>query len=139
MKRLHPVLLLLLLTGFLSCKKFIEQQEKKAVLNIITNGQWYVSQYQQNDSDITAAFSGYLFKFDENGIVTGSKDGVSQKGLWVTDVGARTVTASFLTAGPPISLLNETWKITDSYTDRVVAHSTDTVNSTSNILQLRKQ
>jgi len=139
MKSRHPILLLFLLTCILSCKKFIEQQERKAVLNIITNGKWYVSQYQQNDSDITAAFSGYLFKFDENGVVTGSKDGVSQKGLWVTDVGARTVSASFLTAGPPINLLNETWKITDSYTDRVVANSKDTVNHTSNILQLRKQ
>ena len=139
MKSRNLVLLILLLTCFLSCKKFIEEQEKKAVLNIITTGQWYVSQYKQNDSDITAAFSGYLFKFDENGVVTGSKDGLSQKGLWVPDVGARTVSASFLTAGPPVNLLNETWKITDSYTDRLVANSKDTVNNTSNILQLRKQ
>ena len=139
MKRCIPVLLLLFGAYFVSCKKFIQQQEEKALMSAITNGYWYVSQYQQNDSDITASFSGYLFKFDANGIVTGTKDTVSQKGLWVADINARTVSASFLTAGPPVSLLNETWKITDSYTDLVIAHSTDTVNNTSNILQLRKQ
>ena len=83
--------------------------------------------------------SGNCVKFDANGIVTGTKDGISQKGLWVVDIAARTISSSFLTAGPPVNLLNETWKITDSYTDRVIANSTDTVNNTSNTLELRKQ
>ena len=137
MKRLYPILIFVSL--FFSCKKYIQQQEEKAALAIITNGVWYVQLYQQNDSNITASFSGYLFKFDANGIVTGTKDTVSVKGAWSTDIAARSVITNFPTAVAPVKYLNETWKITDSYTDSVAATSKDTTNNTSNILHLKKQ
>lgn len=139
MKPRHPVALLIFVFFFFSCKKLIQQQEEKAAMSIITNGLWYVQLYHQNDSDITASFSGYLFKFDANGIVTGTKDSVAVTGAWSVDIAARAVIANFPSAGPPVSYLNETWKITDSYTDSVVANSTDTINNTSNILHLHKQ
>lgn len=137
MKRLI-VLMLIPATCLLSCKKFIEQQEKNAVMNIITSGTWSVFQYSKNDSNITAAFSGYSFKFDANGVVTGKTLTTSQKGVWVADVGARTVTANFPMADTPVSYLNYVWKIVDSYEDRVVARVTDTVANTTNVLDLRK-
>jgi hypothetical protein len=139
MKRLYLVILLIFTSLLFSCKKYIQQQEQKAALAIITNGVWYVQLYQQNDSNITASFSGYLFKFDANGTVTGTKDTVSVKGAWSTDIAARAVITNFPTAVPPVKYLNETWKITDSYTDSVVATSKDTTNNTSNILHLKKQ
>jgi len=139
MKKLYPVYLLLFISFFGSCKKFIQQQEEKAAISIITNGYWYVQLYQQNDSDITAAFSGYLFKFDANGVVTGSKDTVSDKGTWSTDIAARAIITDFPAAAAPVKYLNETWKIKDSYTDSVVASSSDSINNTSNVLHLRKQ
>jgi len=139
MKRLYLISFLLFVALSFSCKKFIQQQEEKAVMSIITNGYWRVDQYVQNDSDITASFSGYLFKFDANGIVTGTKDGVSDKGLWTPDVNARTITSSFPTAVPPVSLLNGVWKIKDSGNDFVLANYTDTVLHTSNTLRLKKQ
>src|SRR5258708_2287800 len=138
MKRLYPIVLLLFASSFLSCKKFIQQQEEKAALSIMTNGAWYVQLYRQNDSDITASFSGYLFKFDANGIVTGTKDSVSVKGTWSTNIAARAIISDFPAAAAPVKYLNETWKITDSYTDSVVASSKDSANNTSNILHLRK-
>ena len=58
MRQLFPVLGVLIL--FLSRKKFVEKQEEKAVEADVTNGLWYVSGYEQNDSNITASFSGYL-------------------------------------------------------------------------------
>lgn len=122
-----------------SCKKYIQQQEEKAALAIVTDGFWYVSHYQQNDSDITASFSGYLFKFDANNTVTGIKDSVYTKGSWVTDISNLTITANFPAAPDPLRKLNETWKITDSYTDSVAARSTDPVDHSTNILQLHKQ
>jgi|SRR5882757_4912596 len=139
MKPRYPIVLLIFVPLFFSCKKLIQQQEEKVALSIITNGSWYVQFYQQNDSDITASFSGYLFKFDANGIVTGSKDTASSKGVWSTDIAARTIITNFPTAVPPVKYLNETWKITDSYSDSVVATSKDTTNNTSNILHLKKQ
>jgi hypothetical protein len=123
----------------MSCSKFIQHQEQKAVINDVTNGLWYVSGYVQNDSNITAAFSGYVFKFDENNTVTGILGTDSSVGGWVVDINAKTITANFPNNGYPLNQLNETWIIKDSYTDSVSAQSSDTVNYTSNLLQLRKQ
>ena len=139
MKRLNPIFLLVPLVLFFSCKKFIQQQEEKQAENIVTNGLWYVSGYEQNDSNITASFSGYLFKFDNNNTVTGTRNDSSVQGAWSVNISAKTITANFPGAGDPLDKLNETWLITDSYTDSVSATSTDTVNHTSNILQLKKQ
>jgi hypothetical protein len=135
-------LLLILLSGILlvSCKKFIQNQEQKAVISDVTDGLWYVTGYEQNDSNVTAAFSGYLFKFDANNTVTGILNNTdSVQGEWLVNVNARTITADFPGAGYPLNQLNETWYVTDSYTDSVSATSSDTVNHTSNILQLKKE
>lgn len=138
MKYLYSIILSgILLAG---CKKFIQNQEEKQVIADVTNGYWYVTGYEQNDSDITAAFSGYLFKFAANNTVTGILNSTdSVQGEWVVNVGARTITADFPGAGYPLNQLDETWYVTDSYTDSVSATSTDTVYHTSNILQLKKQ
>ena|SRR3979490_2629985 len=139
MKRICPVFLTVALVLLFSCKKYIQQQEKNAALAILTNGFWYVSGYQQNDSNITASFSGYLFKFDANSTVKGTKNNVSTAGIWSVDIASQSITTNFPAAGDTLRKLNETWKITDSYTDSVSARSTDTINHTSNILQMRKQ
>jgi hypothetical protein len=138
MKRPYLILTLCLIAFSFSCKKFIEQQAEKAVMNIITNGNWHVDQYIQNDSNITASFSGYLFKFDASGTVTGTKDNVSQTGSWGANVDAKTINSNFPSASPPVSLLNGLWKIRDSGTDFVLATYTDTVLNTSNTLRLKK-
>src|SRR5579871_5454843 len=136
MKRLLIGGLILLL---FSCKKYVQKQEQNALEAVVTNGLWYVTGYEQNDSDITASFSGYLFKFDANNTVTGTLGNVSVSGQWSDNINARTVTANFPGASPPLVYLNETWTITDSYTDSVSAKCVDTVNHTTNILQLKKQ
>jgi hypothetical protein len=138
MKKVQFWLIPLFLIGF-SCKKYIQQQEQKEALAILTDGQWYVSGYQQNDSDITASFSGYLFKFDANNTVTATNGTSSVPGQWSDNIAALTMTTDFPGASAPLINLNETWKITDSYTDSVAAASTDTLNHTTNILQLKKQ
>jgi hypothetical protein len=135
-------LYLILLSGILlaSCKKLIQNQEQKAVISDVTNGLWYVTGYEQNDSNITAAFSGYLFKFDANNTVTGILNNTdSVQGDWLVNITARTITSDFPGAGYPLNQLNETWYVDDSYTDSVSAQCTDTVNHTTNYLQLKKQ
>ncbi|HMH22921.1 MAG TPA: hypothetical protein VK563_14140 [Puia sp.] len=139
MKKIYATLFLFLILSQPGCKKFIQQQEQNAIVSAVTNGYWYVSQYLQNDSDITASFAGYLFKFDTNGTVTGTKDGVSVKGVWTADINTRTIVSSFPTAGDPLKYLNETWIITDSSPSFVKAKSTDPGSGAANILQLKKQ
>ncbi len=139
MKRLRSPILLILLT-LCSCKKFIEKKEQQAALSIMTNGHWYVSGYKQNDSDITASFSGFLFKFDDNYTVTGTKGSFSSAGQWSVDINARTITANFpASGGDTLKLLNEVWKIHDSYDDSVSAITTDPTTNATDILQLKKQ
>jgi hypothetical protein len=137
MKPLYLLILPALL--FTSCKKYIQKKEQQAVTSAITDGQWAVSGYVQNDSDITAAFSGYLFKFDADNTVTGTKGTLSSVGQWSDNIITRTITANFPGAAAPLVYLNETWTITDSYTDSVSAKVTDTVNHTTDFLQLKKQ
>lgn len=122
-----------------SCKKYIQEQQQKAALAIITNGLWYVAQYQQNNGDLTPSFSGYLFKFDGNGVVTGTKDNVSTKGIWSADIANKSIISDFPSGNDTLKLLNKTWIIKDSSSDSVLAKSTDTTNNTNNILKLRKQ
>ncbi|HEV2480148.1 MAG TPA: hypothetical protein VGS79_10785 [Puia sp.] len=124
---------------FFSCKKYIQKQEQNALEAVVTNGLWYVTGYEQNDSNITASFSGYLFKFDANNTVTATLGTASTSGQWSDNINARTVTANFPGATVPLVYLNEIWTITDSYTDSVSARCVDTVNHTTNILQLKKQ
>src|ERR1700743_3866985 len=139
MKKAHFWLITSLLLTLFSCKKYIQKQEEKEALTILTDGEWYVSSYLQNDSNITASFSGYLFKFDANNIVTAINGNVSAPGQWSDNIAALTMTTNFSAATAPLADLNETWTITDSYTDSIAAKSTDTINHTSNILQLKKQ
>jgi hypothetical protein len=139
MKKIYAALLFFLIVSQPSCKKFVQQQEENAIVSAVTNGYWYVSEYLQNDSDITASFAGYLFKFDKNGTVTGTKDGASIKGVWTADITKKQIVSSFPMAGPPLKYLNETWNITDSYTNFVTAKSTDAGNGSNNVLQLTKQ
>jgi hypothetical protein len=138
MKRLSLFGLTLVVAFSFSCKKLIQQQEEKAVMTIITNGNWYVTQYLQGASDLTTNFSGYLFKFNANGVVTGTLNSASDTGTWVPNVDARTITSNFPTAGSPVNLLNAVWKINDSGTDFVLASYTDST-STLHTLRLKKQ
>jgi hypothetical protein len=139
MKRVSIAVLLVFILHSFSCKKYIQQQEQNALVKAVTAGQWYVQEYLQNDSDITVTFSGYLFKFDANGTVAGTKDNITVQGTWKADINARTIVSNFPGAPLPLRNLNETWHITDSYTNFVVANSSDSVYSTSNILQLQQQ
>jgi hypothetical protein len=139
MKQLSNILLLALAVTLPSCKKYIEQQEKNAVLKIMTTGVWYVQSYIQNDSDITATFTGYVFKFDANGTVTGITTGSSTPGTWSANISALTITSNFPSSPDPLKELDETWKITDSGDTYVVANSSDTVSHTTNELRLQKQ
>ena len=139
MKRstLYLLLLLFLFTISYSCKKFVEQQEQNAIIDLVTKGQWRVTGYIDHQTDtLTNDFAGYLFQFNENGTVYGVKFGQQTNGTWSADVSKKSITSNFPTASYPITLLNHTWTITDSYTDSVAAKTP--VDSTFNILNLHK-
>jgi hypothetical protein len=139
MKRstLYIIFFLFVFTSTYSCKKFIQQQEQNAIVSLVTNGQWRVTGYIDHQTDtLTNDFAGYLFQFNENGTVYGVKFGQQTNGTWSADVSKKSITSNFPTATYPITLLNHTWTITDSYTDSVAAKTS--VDSSFNILNLHK-
>src|SRR5271156_5433743 len=124
MKRstLYIILFLFLFSITYSCKKFIQQQEQNAIVNLVTKGQWRITGYIDHQTDtLTNDFSGYLFQFNENGTVYGILYGQQTSGTWTADVSTKSITSNFPSATYPISLLNHTWTVTDSYTDSVAA------------------
>jgi hypothetical protein len=131
------VTLLILLVFPLSCKKFIEQQEQNALVNIVTKGTWRITGYLDHQvTNLTDSFSGYSFQFNADGTLYTVRFGQQTNGTWSADVGNKTITSNFPTASYPITLLNHTWTITDSYTDSVAAKTA--VDASYNILNLHK-
>ena len=133
------ILSLLLITGlFSSCiKQAIEDTQEQRVIDAVTKGAWYVSSFKQDSSDLTPAFTGYLFYFKEDGSVVAVKDSVKSNGTWIGDIASRTITSEFAAAVQPILLLNGTWKIEDSYTNYIVASMVTATGK--NQLALRQQ
>src|SRR5450432_2841975 len=129
--------LLFLLAIPSSCKKFIAQQEQNAIVNLVTKGQWRITGYIDPQIDtLTNDFLGYSFQFNENGTVYAVKFGQQTNGTWSANVSNKSITSNFPSATYPISLLNHTWTITDSYTDSVAAKTP--IDSSFNILNLHK-
>ena len=97
-----------------SCKKLVEDQKKQAVMSFITNGQWKVESYLMDTVAVTAEFSGYTFKFNEDGSVVGYNGTSSESGTWVGEISDYSITSDFPGAGDPLVKLNGHWIIKDS-------------------------
>lgn len=137
MKRILPIISLIILTSSLSCKKLIEKKQKDAIIEAMTTGVWMVEQYFEDSSNVTSEFLNYEFQFYENGTVKGTLGTNVANGTWVADVDKYTITAEFPAAGDPLEKLNFTWLIKDSYWDYVEAETTTPAGK--NILHLRKK
>ncbi|MDR3714942.1 MAG: hypothetical protein P4L51_19185 [Puia sp.] len=135
------IFLLVLSAAAPSCRKFIQQQEQKAALNIITNGVWVVNSYQANDTDVTASFAGYVFQFKSDGTVTGTRNDSSTQGVWSANISTRQIISSFPANAPaPLGRLDASWTITDSGDTYVKASSPESSDSSlTNKLWLVKQ
>jgi len=133
---LYIAFLFILLAVPFSCKKYIQQQEQNALVNLVTQGTWRVTGYVDQDSNITASFTGYSFQFNENGTVYGILNQVQTAGTWSADVSSKSITSNFPSAPYPLNMLNYTWIVTDSYTDSVAAKTA--VGSSTNFLYLHK-
>jgi hypothetical protein len=136
MKR--SILLLLAISFVLfSCKKIVEKAAQDALLSLMTTGQWKMSKYTANGSDITPEWNGYTFKFYENLTVDAIKNGGTiSTGNWNGDYNANTFYADFpVSANDTLRKLNGTW-----YRDNSTSTSVDATNTaTSNKLKLVKQ
>ena len=135
---MKPVLLIFFTSIFLfSCKKTIEKIAENAIMNAMTDGQWVVTSFTTNGSDITSDFSSYKFQYYRNYTVDAFKNGTVEKtGTWQADPNAMNISGNFPNAINPLDLINGTWHITDNSWTFVKA--TMTVGSETRTLRLDK-
>lgn len=136
---MRKIVLLVLVVFFMgSCKKAIEQTQLDALMKLITNGQWKVTTYKQDATDVTAQFAAYAFQFKEEGTVDAIKSGqVDKTGTWVGNTSNLTIQSSFGNVEAPLNLLNGTWSVTKTSTTFV--ESRQQVNGEERFLRLDKQ
>ena len=135
MKNLFPVFCSLLL--FSGCKKAIENAQQDLVIKAMTDGQWSVTSFTQNGTDITANFTGYKFQYYNNKSVDAIKNGTVEKtGTWDGQASTMTTWANFPNAIAPLDLINGSWHINNNSWTFVVA--TQTTGNNTKTMRLDK-
>ena len=133
MKKLYPLLLLIILVG---CKK--EKKAENIVIQAMVNGQWKVTNFNKGGTDMTTSFSTYKFQFKTDFTVDAINNGsVEKTGNWNADAVAQSITSTFSNAVNPVALLNGTWAITNNSWTWVEAKQT--LNGELLSLRLDKQ
>jgi hypothetical protein len=102
-----------ILLGLPSCKKAVDNIQKNAAYDIMTQGQWKVTKFEKSSASILPEYSGYLFQFYENGVVIARKqDAPDVSGVWSASTTVLSITASFPGQSDPLKRFNGTWLIT---------------------------
>ena len=134
---MKPLLIILSLICLAGCKKTIEKKAENAIIKAMTDGQWVITSFTSDGSDITADFSAYKFQYFSNYTVNAIKSGtVENTGNWDGDVSTMNIFASFPGATNPLLLLNGTWHVTDNSWTYVKA--TMTIGNETRTLRLDK-
>ncbi len=103
------IVLTFLLTG---CKKAVENAQQDLVILAMTDGQWAVTSFTQNGTNITADFASYKFKYYSNKTVDAIKSGTVEKtGTWDGNAASMTTWANFPAPPYPLTLINGSWHI----------------------------
>lgn len=114
--------LLCLVIALSSCKKAVEKIQQDLVIQAMTDGQWKVTSFKVNGTDITADFSSYAFKYYSNKTVDALNNGMVEKtGTWDGNASTMTTWASFTSPAYPLSLINGSWHIDNNSWTYVVA------------------
>jgi hypothetical protein len=134
MKNIWVIILALCFSG---CKKYVESIQEDLVIKAMTDGQWKVTSFKRDTSNVTASFSPYTFQFKEDKSVDAIKNGaVESRGTWNGNAEKRTIAATYTNANATLLLLNGTWEITkNSWT---FVEATQTVNNEVRTLRLDK-
>lgn len=123
---------------FSGCQKTVQNIQEDLVIKAMTDGQWAITSFSLNGTNITSDFSVYKFKYYKNKTVDAINSGtVERTGNWDGNSANKTTWASFSGAPNPIALINGTWIIVrNSWT---YVEATQTVGSDTKTMRLDKQ
>ena len=84
MKTISKIFLLALVIGLASCSKSNDDNPDPSGNNNSNSisGDWKVTYYFDSGKDETGDYSGYAFKFNENGVLTASASTSAYSGTW---------------------------------------------------------
>lgn len=115
----------------------MERIAEDMVVKAMTDGQWVITNFTVNGTDITTDFTGYKFQYYSNRTVDAFKNSALERtGTWDGDANTMTTWASFPGAPNPISLINGSWLINDS--DWTFVEATQTNGSEVKTMRLEK-
>lgn len=104
----------------------------------MTDGQWKVTSFTNNGTNITTDFSTYRFKYYSNKTVDAINSGTVEKtGNWDGNATTMTTYASFTAASYPLTLINGSWKINNNSWTFVIA--TQIVGADTKTMRLDKE
>ena len=84
---MKPLLIILSLICLTGCKKTIEKKAENAIMKAMTDGQWVITSFISDGSNITDDFSTYRFQYFSNYTVNAINNGtVENTGNWDGDV-----------------------------------------------------
>jgi len=120
------------------CKKTINNIQEDLVIKAMIDGQWKVTNFTHNGSNITTDFTTYKFKYYSNKTVDAINNGTVEKtGNWDGNASAMTTSANFANAAYPLSLINGSWHIDNNSWTYVVA--SQLIGSETKTMRLDKQ
>ena len=138
MKKNPVFLFAFLLLVFSGCKKSIEEKKEDLVIQAMTDGQWIITNFVLNGSNITADFSTYKFKYYSNKTVDAINNGtIEMTGQWDGNAANMTTWANFPGAVYPLNLINGSWHIDRNSWTYVEASQTS--GTDTKIMRLDKQ
>ncbi|MBK5270900.1 MAG: hypothetical protein JJE22_07790 [Bacteroidia bacterium] len=115
-------LFIVIITLFNGCKKAIENIQQDIVIKAMTDGEWVVTSFTINGTNISADFSSYKFKYYSNKTVDAVKNGSIEKtGNWDGNANTMTTSANFSNAVYPLILINGSWHIDNNSWTYVLA------------------
>lgn len=113
--------------GMSGCKKAVEENTRRVLLDLMTNGQWVVQTFTESGVDLSADYSTWEFQFYENGTVDGLNGTQKVTGTWAVDEIKLTIQSSFPNGSPvPLMRLSETWNLTKTTFSYVEAKPSNT-------------
>lgn len=89
--------------------------KEDAITKAMTDGQWAITSFYEDQTDLTSSFSGYKFQYYNDRTVDAIKNSVvEKKGSWGGDAATMTTWADFAGATAPLDLINGSWQIDNS-------------------------
>jgi hypothetical protein len=132
--KILSIVIIAIALGFVSCKK-----DKKSPSNIIQEGNWKVTLYNDSGTDETNYFADYIFTFNSDGSASAIKSSSTMSGSWSTgtDDSQEKLILNFGSTSP-FDKLNNDWHIIEKTTTKIRMEDVSGGNGGTDLLTLEK-